>query len=44
MGEALISLADDSKLRLRMGESARNHMLNNYEIKTQAEKLRGLLQ
>ena len=44
MGEALISLAEDPKLRLRMGKSARNHMLNNYEIKTQAEKLRGLLQ
>jgi glycosyltransferase involved in cell wall biosynthesis len=44
MGEALISLAEDPKLRLKMGESARNHMLNNYEIKTQAEKLRGLLQ
>jgi glycosyltransferase involved in cell wall biosynthesis len=44
MGEALISLANDPTLRLRMGESARNHMLNNYEIKTQSEKLRGLLQ
>jgi glycosyltransferase involved in cell wall biosynthesis len=44
MGNALISLAEDPKLRLKMGESARNHMLNNYEIKTQAEKLKGLLQ
>ena len=44
MGEALISIANDPTLRIKMGESARNHMLNNYEIKTQAEKLRGLLQ
>jgi glycosyltransferase involved in cell wall biosynthesis len=44
MGEALISIANDPTLRLKMGESARNHMLKNYEIKTQAEKLRGLLQ
>ena len=44
MGEALILLANDHTLRSKMGESARNHMLKNYEIKTQAEKLRGLLQ
>jgi glycosyltransferase involved in cell wall biosynthesis len=44
MGEALISLANDPKLRLTMGESARKHMLVNYEIKTQAEKLQGILQ
>jgi glycosyltransferase involved in cell wall biosynthesis len=44
MGEALISIANDPILRIKMGESARNHMLKNYEIKTQAEKLRGLLQ
>jgi hypothetical protein len=44
MGEALISLANDPTLRIKMGESARNHMLKNYEIKTQAEKLKGLLQ
>lgn len=44
MGEALISLAQDPDRRLEMGESARNHMLKNYEIKKQAEKLRRLLQ
>lgn len=44
MGEALISLAQDPKLRLEMGESARKHMLENYEINTQSEKLKGLLQ
>lgn len=44
MGEALISLAQDPSRKLEMGESARKHMLENYEIKTQAEKLKGLLQ
>ena len=44
MGDALISLANDPTLRIKMGESARKHMLKNYEIKTQAEKLKGLLQ
>jgi len=44
MGEALILLAEDPEKRFKMGKSARNHMLKNYEIKTQAEKLRGLLQ
>lgn len=44
MGEALISLAQDPSQKLEMGESARKHMLENYEIKTQAEKLKGLLQ
>jgi glycosyltransferase involved in cell wall biosynthesis len=44
MGEALISLAQDPDRRLEMGESARKHMLENYEINTQSEKLKGLLQ
>lgn len=44
MGEALISLANDPVRRLKMGESARKQMLENYEIKTQAEKLKGILQ
>lgn len=44
MGEALVSLANDPTLRIKMGESARKHMLKNYKIKTQAEKLKGLLQ
>ena len=44
MGEALILLANDPTLRIKMGESARKHVLKNYEIKTQAEKLKGLLQ
>lgn len=44
MGEALILLANDPDRRSKMGESARKHMLKNYEIKTQAEKLKGLLQ
>ena len=44
MGAALISLAENPDRRLEMGESARKHMLKNYEIKTQAEKLKALLQ
>jgi len=44
MGDALILLAEDPEKRFKMGESARNHMLKNYEIKAQAEKLKGLLQ
>ena len=44
MGKALISLAQDPDRRLEMGQSARKHMLENYEINTQSEKLKGLMQ
>lgn len=44
MGEALISLASDTKLTIKLGNAARKHMLENYEFKTQAEKLKGILQ
>lgn len=44
MGHALLLLADDAKMRFKMGESARRHMLKNYEMHAQSVKLKGLLQ